>query len=316
MSKKIAIVGTGLIGRSWSIVFARAGFEVWLWDPVESAVSTAIKLIKEGLPSLAEENLLNGCSVEQVFGRFHASDSLEDALDGADHLQENAPERVEIKQALYHQIDRLVGPQTVMASSTSGIVASHFTENIQSRKRCLVAHPINPPHLVPLVELVPAPWTAEDVLAKTSALMRQVNQAPIQLNREIKGFVANRLQGALLAEAFRLVEDGICSARDIDTSIAEGLGLRWSFMGPFETIDLNSPTGIRGYCENFGPLYYELAQEQADPRVWGEELLTKVEQERREDLAADKLLDRQHWRNQRLALLVSAKKEGEEQLGK
>ncbi|MEC8435573.1 MAG: 3-hydroxyacyl-CoA dehydrogenase NAD-binding domain-containing protein, partial [SAR324 cluster bacterium] len=166
MSKKIAIVGTGLIGQSWSIVFARAGFEVWLWDPVEGAVSTAIKLIKEGLPSLAEENLLNGCSVEQVFGRVHASDSLEDALDGADHLQENAPERVEIKQELYHQIDRLVGPQTVLASSTSGIVASHFTENIQSRERCLVAHPINPPHLVPLVELVPAPWTDRDVLEK------------------------------------------------------------------------------------------------------------------------------------------------------
>ena len=256
MAAKIAILGTGLIGRSWSIVFARAGFEVWLWDPIDGAVSTAIKLIKEGLPSLAEENLLNGCSVEQVFGRVHASDSLEDVLDGADHLQENAPERVEVKQELYLQIDRLVGPQTVLASSTSGIVASLFTENLQSRERCLVAHPINPPHLVPLVELVPAPWTAASVLEKTSELMRQVNQAPIQLNREIKGFVANRLQGALLAEAFRLVEDGICSVRDIDTSIAEGLGLRWSFMGPFETIDLNSPTGILGYCENFGPLYY------------------------------------------------------------
>ncbi|MEK9704308.1 MAG: 3-hydroxyacyl-CoA dehydrogenase NAD-binding domain-containing protein, partial [Deltaproteobacteria bacterium] len=224
MAAKIAIIGTGLIGRSWSIVFARAGFEVWLWDPIDGAVSTAIKLIKEGLPSLAEENLLNGCSVEQVFGRVHASDSLEDVLDGADHLQENAPERVEVKQELYLQIDRLVGPQTVLASSTSGIVASLFTENLQSREQCLVAHPINPPHLVPLVELVPAPWTAASVLEKTSELMRQVNQAPIQLNREIKGFVANRLQGALLAEAFRLVEDGICSARDIDTSLAEGLG--------------------------------------------------------------------------------------------
>ncbi|MDG2199447.1 MAG: 3-hydroxyacyl-CoA dehydrogenase NAD-binding domain-containing protein, partial [SAR324 cluster bacterium] len=195
MSKKVAIVGTGLIGRSWSIVFARAGLEVWLWDPVEGAVSAAIKLIKGGLPSLVEENLLNGCSVEQVFGRVHASESLEDALDGADHLQENAPERVEVKQELYHQIDQLVGPQTVVASSTSGIVASLFTESLQSRERCLVAHPINPPHLVPLVELVPTPWTAENVLEKTSTLMQQVNQAPIRLNREIKGFVANRLQG-------------------------------------------------------------------------------------------------------------------------
>ena len=316
MSKKVAIVGTGLIGRSWSIVFVRAGFEVWLWDPVDGAVSTAIDLIKEGLPSLAEENLLNGCPVEQVFGRVHASNSLEDALDGADHLQENAPERLEVKEELYQQIDHLVGPHTAIASSTSGIVASLFTENLQARERCLVAHPINPPHLVPLVELVPTPWTAENVITRTTALMYQVNQAPIRLNREIKGFVANRLQGALLAEAFRLVEDGICSVRDIDTSISEGLGLRWSFMGPFETIDLNSPEGIRGYCENFGTLYYELAKEQADPRIWGVALLAKVEQERREDLAADNLLDRQHWRNQRLAHLVSAKKEGEEKLGK
>ena len=176
MSKKITIVGTGLIGRSWSIVFARSGFEVWLWDPVEGAVSTAIKLIKEGLPSLAEENLLNGCSVEKVFRRVHASDSLEDALDGAYHLQENAPERVEIKRNLSPNRPASWSPNRT-ASSTSARCFS-FTENIQSRERCLVAHPINPPHLVPLVELVIAPWTAEDVLEKTSALMRQVNQAP------------------------------------------------------------------------------------------------------------------------------------------
>ena len=316
MSKKVAIVGTGLIGRSWSIVFVRAGFEVWLWDPIDGAVSTAIKLIKEELPNLAEGNLLNSCSVEQVFARVHASNSLEDALDGADHMQENAPERVEVKQKLYQQIDQLVDPQTVLASSTSGIVASLFTENLNAKEQCLVAHPINPPHLVPLVELVPTPWTAENVIDRTTKLMHQVSQAPIRLNQEIKGFVANRLQGALLAEAFRLVEDGVCSARDIDISISEGLGLRWSFMGPFETIDLNSPKGIRGYCENFGPLYYELAKEQADPRIWRESLIAKVEQERRQDLAADKLLNRQHWRNQRLALIVSTKKDGEAKLGK
>ena len=155
-----------------------------------------------------------------------------------------------------------------MASSTSGIVASHFTENIQSRERCLVAHPINPPHLVPLVELVPAPWTAERRFGENLCADATSESGPYSVKSRDQRICCQSTPGALLAEAFRLVEDGICSARDIDTSIAEGLGLRWSFMGPFETIDLNSPTGIRGYCENFGPLYYELAQEQADPRFW------------------------------------------------
>jgi 3-hydroxyacyl-CoA dehydrogenase len=175
MSQKIAIVGTGLIGRSWSIVFARAGFDVWLWDPIEEAVRTSIKLIREGLPSLAEENLLNGCTIEQVLRRIHISTNLDNALEGAIHVQENSPELLEVKQKLYLELDKLVGQKTILASSTSGIVASHFTKNLKARERCLVTHPINPPHLIPLIELVPTPWTAETVLKKTTELMLRVN---------------------------------------------------------------------------------------------------------------------------------------------
>ena len=146
--------------------------------------------------------------------------------------------------------------------------------------------------------------------------MQRVQEAPIKLNYELKGFVANRLQGAILSEAFRLVEDGVCSVDDIDTAISQGLGLRWSFMGPFETIDLNSSTGVRGYCKMLGQLYYELGQEQANPRVWNEELVTKIENQRRSKLTEENLGNRQKWRDQRLAMLVSAKKQADDKLGR
>jgi len=315
MAGKIAIVGAGLVGRAWSVVFARAGFEVSVFDPVDGASDRALALIAESLPNLAKQDLLGGETAAAVEARLSTAASLADALDGAVHAQESAPERLEVKQALYAELDRIAAPETVLASSTSGIPASAFTEGFEHRSRCLVAHPINPPHIIPLVEIVPAPWTDPAVIERTRALMRQVGQSPIELTREVNGFVVNRLQGALLSEAFRLVEDGVCSAADVDAAIADGLGLRWSFIGPFETIDLNSPRGVRGYCEMLGPLYYQLAQEQADPREWGEALVAQVEAQRRKKLAESAIAARQAWRDQRLAMLVNAKKQADRELG-
>lgn len=316
MASKIAIIGAGLVGRAWSVVFARAGFEVSVFDPVDGAADKALALIAESLPNLSEQDLLGGETPDAVQARLTKAKSLGHALDGAVHSQESAPERQEVKQALYAELDRIAAPQTVLASSTSGIPASAFTEGLEHRSRCLVAHPINPPHIIPLVEIVPAPWTDPAVVERTRELMRLVGQSPIELTREVNGFVVNRLQGALLAEAFRLVEDGVCSAADVDAAIADGLGLRWSFIGPFETIDLNSPRGVRGYCEMLGPLYYQLAQEQSDPREWGEALVSKVESQRREDLAESEIPARQAWRDRRLAMLVNAKKQADQELGK
>ena len=165
-------------------------------------------------------------------------------------------------------LDRIAPPGTVLASSTSGLPASAFTEGLEHRARCLVVHPINPPHLIPLVEIVPAPWTDAKVVERATALMREVGQSPIQLRREVNGFVVNRLQSAMLSEAFKLVEDGIVSVDEVDRAVSDGLGLRWSFMGPFQTIDLNAKTGVAEYCRNLGPMYYGLAKEQADPRPW------------------------------------------------
>jgi 3-hydroxyacyl-CoA dehydrogenase len=306
--EKIAVVGCGLVGGSWSLVFARAGFEVVLWDPSPASVEAALGFAETAAASLAAEDLLNGQTVAAVLARLKPASSLAEAVREADYIQESAPERLEIKQALYRELAPLAPAEAVIASSTSGLPASSFTADIPGRERCLVAHPINPPHLVPLVELVPAPWTAPETVARTEALMRRVGQAPIRLNREIAGFVVNRLQSAVLAEAFRLVEDGVCGAAEVDAAMSEGLGLRWFFMGPFETIDLNAQGGIADYCRKLGPMYYELAKEQADPRPWSEALIGEVEAQRRRKTDMAGLDARKAWRDRCLAALVKAKR--------
>jgi 3-hydroxyacyl-CoA dehydrogenase len=308
VSTRIAVVGTGLVGRAWSIVFARAGYDTAMFDPVGGVAARALESISGLLPDLARADLLRGRTPEEVLARLRLAGSLAEALEGAGHVQESAPERVEVKRELYQELDTLAAPATVLASSTSGIPASHFTEPLSGRARCLVAHPINPPHIVPLVEVVPAPWTDPEVVARTRALMDAVGQRAISTTREVKGFVVNRLQGALLAEAFRLVEDGVCSVADVDAAVADGLGLRWCFIGPFETIDLNSPRGVQGYCDMLGPLYFELAKEQADPRRWSEALVGEVERQRRAVLALSDIPGRQAWRDRRLAALVGHKR--------
>ena len=308
MSTRVAVIGTGLVGRAWSVVFARAGLDVVLYDAADGAAASTLKLVDSMLPELAEVGLLNGEASQQVRARMSEARSLGEALDGAAYVQESGPERVEAKQAIHRDIDALAASGAVVASSTSGIPASAFTQDLPQRQRCLVAHPINPPHIVPLVEIVPAPWTSEAAVSFTHDLMTQVGQSPITLKREVSGFVVNRLQGALLAEAFRLVQDGVCDVSDVDAAIADGLGLRWSFIGPFEIIDLNSAAGVRGYCDMLGPLYYELAKEQADPREWDEALVSAIEIARRTALPMQELPSRQAWRDKWLARLVASKR--------
>ncbi len=174
---------------------------------------------------------------------------------GRAHVQENTPEDVETKRRVFAELDRLADPEAVLASSTSAILPSIFSEGLKGRGRCLVAHPINPPYLVPAVEIVPAPWTEREAVERAAALLEGAGHAPIVMAREIDGFVVNRLQGALLEEAFRLVADGYATTEDVDVAIREGLALRWSFMGPFETIDLNAPGGVRDYAERYQHIY-------------------------------------------------------------
>jgi 3-hydroxyacyl-CoA dehydrogenase len=313
---KVALVGSGLVGTSWGIVFARAGYDVAVFDPVPGAAAASKENVARALPDLDARDLLDGQTIQQVLDRLRPADRLEEALDQAVHVQESAPERVEVKRKLYVDLDRLAAQDTVIASSTSALPASAFSENLPGRARCLVAHPINPPHLVPLVELVPAPWTRPDVVDRTAALMKAVRQSPIRLSREIDGFVVNRLQSAILAEAFKLVADEVCGVGDIDAAVAEGLGMRWFFMGPLETIDLNAPGGVADYCDKLGPMYQELAKEQARILPWTKDVVGKIEGQRRHFLPESQLAERRAWRDRCLAALAAAKRQVTDEYGR
>ena len=240
--------------------------------------------------------------------RVRAAKSVADALDGATYVQENVPETVEAKRAIFAELDALAAPDTILASSTSAIVASLFTENLKGRARCLVAHPVNPPHLVPIVELVGSPWTAPETVARAKQVYESIHQVPIMVRGEIEGFILNRLQGALLAEAFRLVGEGYCSPQDLDKTIKDGLGLRWSFMGPFATIELNAPGGIADYCARYTGFYKRLQSSPAGVEVYGDANVGKILTEWGEAASPEKLAERTRWRDQRLAALAAHKK--------
>jgi L-gulonate 3-dehydrogenase len=313
---KIAIIGAGFVGRGWAISFARAGHEVALWDANAAAPSAALAYIETLLPDLQKHDLLDGAAPHQIRDRLHIAATLEDALAGAEHVQENTPENLPMKQEIFARLDAAAEPRTVLASSTSAILPSKFTETLAGRGRCLVVHPINPPYLIPAAEVVPSPWTDPAVMERTAALLRAAGHAPIVMRREIDGFVMNRMQGALLEEAFRLVAEGYASVEDVDIGIREGLALRWSFMGPFETIDLNAPGGVRDYAERYQGIYaniFPTVQWRAD---WTGPLIETVESERRAVLAADGLGERQAWRDRRLMALAAHKRKANQDIGR
>jgi L-gulonate 3-dehydrogenase len=312
---RIAIVGAGFIGRAWAITFARAGHDVVLWDEDADAPPKAMDFVREVLPDLEANDLLNGHTPAGVLGRIAVETELDAALADADHAQENAPERLDVKTALFARLDALAPPDAVLASSSSAILPSKFTEALTGRHRCLVAHPINPPYLVPATEVVPAPWTSPETVERTRDLLAAAGQAPIVMKSELDGFVMNRMQGALLEEAFRLVADGYATVEDIDVGIREGLALRWSFMGPFETIDLNAPGGVCDYVERYQDIYVNLFKQMQRRVDWGGEVLESVERERRQRLSASDIPKRLMWRDRRLMALIAQKRRAVREIG-
>ena len=308
MTPPVAIVGTGLVGGGWAIVFARAGHEVRLHDQAAGAANHARAEIAARLDDLHGAGLLDEPPAT-VLARIRVADSLADATAGAAYVQESVFERIETKRALMSALDAVLGPDTLVGSSSSGIAASRFTDHVACRTRCLVAHPVNPPYLAPIVELVPAPWTAPGTLAAVRELMTAVGQVPVTLTREMEGFVLNRLQGVLLMEAWRLAESGLATLEDIDRTVSEGLGLRWAFMGPFETIDLNAPAGIADYARRLGGLYRDIAASVTEHRAWDGAVIAMVEAQRRKALPADGLAARRAWRDRRLMALARHKRE-------
>jgi 3-hydroxyacyl-CoA dehydrogenase len=300
----IAIIGAGLVGSGWALVFARAGYRVRAYDPSQEVRARILPWARESLDDLAAVGLVE--NADAVLARISVHDQLAEAVEGAFYVQESVFETVEAKTEVSLALDAVIGETTLVGSSSSGIPASRFTAGCVHRDRFMIAHPVNPPHLVPVVEIVPAPWTDAEAVTQVVELMRDVEQAPVRLTREIDGFVLNRLQGVLLNEAWALYEDGIASLADIDATISQGLGLRWSFMGPFETIDLNAPGGIDDYAARLRGLYAGMVRPPRGP--WSDEAIAEATAERRSALPATELAERRAWRDSKLSRLVAFKK--------
>lgn len=306
---KTAIAGSGLIGRSWAMVFARGGHDVLLWDQDGSQVEKALAHIAMTLPEMAAAGIVE--DVPAIRARIKGASSLAEAMDGVSFVQENIAERAAPKQALFREMEKLLKPDAIISSSTSAILPSILFAELETRSRCLVSHPLNPPHLAPIVELCGGDFTSPDVIAMTRDLMASCGMSPITVKREIDGFILNRLQLAVLNEAFRLISEDYVTAEDLDKTIKDGLALRWSFMGPIETIDLNAPAGVADYMARYGETIRRVGEQQAKAAPWPESVVQVLDAERRAAVPAEKLGEATAWRDRRMMALAAHKMEQE-----
>ncbi|WP_260602671.1 3-hydroxyacyl-CoA dehydrogenase NAD-binding domain-containing protein [Variovorax sp. MHTC-1] len=236
---RVAVVGTGVIGASWAAYFLAHGLDVHATDPSPDAEARLREAVAQHWPTLQRFGLAEGASVERL--RFHAT--LEATVRDADFVQENGPERLDFKIDLFRRMDAAAKPQAILASSSSGLAISGVQSGCAHPERVVLGHPFNPPHLIPLVEVIGGTATSPATIQRTMAFYAAIGKRPIHVKREVKGHIANRLQAALWREAFHLVDQGVASVADIDAAIAHGPGLRWAVMGPFMNLHLSGGAG-------------------------------------------------------------------------
>ena len=250
--KKIAIIGTGVIGASWTSLFLAKGLQVVATDIAPNAEAALRKFVETAWPALKRLGLSAGASQSNL--KFMAD--IAHAVAGVDLVQENGPERIDFKQKLYGQLDELLPPDVIIASSSSGLTMSEIQKGAASHpERCVIAHPFNPPHLIPLTEIVGGAKTSEETIQRASKFYTSIGQKTVRVNKEMPGHVANRLQSALAREVYYLVAEGVVSAADVDTALSWGPGLRWGIMGNMLLNHLGGgPGGIEHFFQQFaGP---------------------------------------------------------------
>lgn len=250
--KQVAVLGAGTIGASWAALFLAHGMRVAVQDPNPAAEAYVRRYIADAWPTLHRLGMTADAAPDRW--TFHAAPA--EAVDGADFVQENAPERLEIKRALYAEIDAALPPDAILASSSSGLMMSDLQPGLTSAPRMAIGHPFNPPHLIPLVEVVGGNDTAPATIAWCLDFYRHIGKRPIHIRKEAPGHLANRLQAALWREAVNAVVSGLASVEDVDTAISAGPGLRWAAMGPHMTFHLGGGEGgMTHFLPQFRPAF-------------------------------------------------------------
>ncbi|MEM2901418.1 MAG: 3-hydroxyacyl-CoA dehydrogenase NAD-binding domain-containing protein [Candidatus Bathyarchaeia archaeon] len=256
MFRKVACVGAGLIGRGWAITFSTKGLRVSLYDADSRRLADSMSQIETRLRFLSKHGWIPARRVREALKNIGVEESLGEAVQNVDYVQESVFENLELKRKVFREIERHVPENTVMASSSSSLTATSIQKGMAHPERCLVVHPWNPPYLIPLVEIVPGGETSRETVEETFRFMRSLDKEPIILRKEAPGHVANRLQAALLREALNIVDKGVASVLDVDRAVTHGPGLRWAVAGPFLTLHLaGGEGGLRGAMKHLGPSY-------------------------------------------------------------
>lgn len=309
MVMRVAIAGAGSIGVGFAIVFAAAGHDVRVWDPYPDALSRARHDLLDRLGKLAQYKLLAEPSAV-IAARVEWLDDLPACLANAMLVQECIPERLDLKREFFARAAALAPANCIFASATSAIQPSLIAEGEGFSERLLVAHPGNPPYLLRVIELVPSCVTSSETVERAREFYTDAGLRTVLVRRELEGFVFNRLQGAVLREAYCLVRDGIVDVDEVDAVVREALGLRWSVVGPFETVDLNMRGGISSHAEKMGPAYLRMGQERGQDDPWTADLVDKVAKQRRALLSIEAWEDRVIWRDEQLMRRIRSARAG------
>ncbi|HWK68978.1 MAG TPA: 3-hydroxyacyl-CoA dehydrogenase NAD-binding domain-containing protein [Rhizobiaceae bacterium] len=297
---KVACIGAGQVGRAWAVVFSRAGFEVALYDQVAEQVSEhALPTIARMLGGLEAAGMLAD-NPGEIKGRITTAGSIAEAVDGAVHVQESVRENLSIKREVFAEIGAHAPREARLCSSTSALRGSEFLTHIPGPERAMVAHPVNPPSHIPLVEICGSGLTGDTEIAGARAFFEQIGMRPIVLNKEIDGFILNRLQYTLVAEALHLVGEGYCSASDIDRVMTDGLALRWASLGPFAVAHLNAAGGFRAFVEQLGPMMRRMGEDARTDYPWTGEMVEAIHAELCARIPVDSIAERQAWRDGRI----------------
>jgi 3-hydroxybutyryl-CoA dehydrogenase len=254
MAEKVTVLGAGTMGHGIAQLYAQAGYDVFLYDIKAEFLTNAVERISTNLDMLIQEGVIGDKDKESALSQIFTTTNLEEAVKETSFVTEAASENLEIKFSLFKQLEEFIEDDTVIASNTSTFSLRQLSEGIQKKDRLIITHFFNPAQIVPLVEVVKGPDTSQEMITRTVEVLKSIGKKPVVLKKDIPGLIANRLQAALVREAFYLLEEGIASPEDIDLAITDGPGFRWAFIGPLETADFGGLDIWKSVVENLAPV--------------------------------------------------------------
>ena len=304
-----AVVGAGVVGRSWIRVYARAGFLTRVHDPAAGQLARAIGWAARSAEEDVRLGFLTREEARAEESRILPCETLGDAVAGAGYVQESGPEAIATKRAIYRELDRAASDDVILASSTSANDMTVISEGVAGAHRCIVAHPVNPPHVIPVVEVLPGEKTDPRVVAATLDLLRRVGMSPVEMNRFVPGFLLNRMQAAVVREAISLVGSGVASPEAVEMVMRDGLGLRWALMGPFGTGHSNSDGGVDRYYRDYGDAFSGLWGDLDTEPDFGDEVIDGIAAATRAAYGEGSVPALSAWRDRMIRRILRLKRE-------